>query len=111
MLDPATVAFLGGSAAAPVRNQGRPMTMTPAAERLLERTSQGSAEDPDASGEEERMHNQGDQGKTQRPQSGDPAPLEAAGRDDRAAQGERKPSKIERRDWRGSGVCGDRHTD
>lgn len=25
--------------------------------------------------------------------------------------GERKPSPIERRDWRGSGVCGDRHTD
>jgi hypothetical protein len=24
---------------------------------------------------------------------------------------ERKPSKIERREWRGSGVCGDRHTD
>jgi hypothetical protein len=25
--------------------------------------------------------------------------------------GERKPSKIERREWRGAGVCGDRHTD
>jgi len=24
---------------------------------------------------------------------------------------ERKPSKIECREWRGSGVCGDRHTD
>ena len=24
---------------------------------------------------------------------------------------ERKPSKIEPREWRGSGVCGDRHTD
>jgi len=24
---------------------------------------------------------------------------------------ERKPSPIERREWRGSGVCGDRHTD
>jgi hypothetical protein len=24
---------------------------------------------------------------------------------------ERKPSRIERREWRGSGVCGDRHTD
>jgi hypothetical protein len=23
----------------------------------------------------------------------------------------RKPSKIERREWRGAGVCGDRHTD
>jgi hypothetical protein len=26
-------------------------------------------------------------------------------------EAERKPSPIERRDWRGSGVCGDRHTD
>ena len=25
--------------------------------------------------------------------------------------GERKPTPIEQRDWRGSGVCGDRHTD
>jgi hypothetical protein len=25
--------------------------------------------------------------------------------------GQRKPSKIERREWRGAGVCGDRHTD
>ena len=24
---------------------------------------------------------------------------------------ERKPSKIEGREWHGSGVCGDRHTD
>jgi hypothetical protein len=24
---------------------------------------------------------------------------------------QRKPSKIERREWRGAGVCGDRHTD
>jgi hypothetical protein len=23
----------------------------------------------------------------------------------------RKPSPVERREWRGSGVCGDRHTD
>jgi hypothetical protein len=29
----------------------------------------------------------------------------------RADGDERKPSPIERRDWRGSGVCGDRHTD
>lgn len=26
-------------------------------------------------------------------------------------ESERKPSPIERREWRGSGVCGDRHTD
>jgi len=26
-------------------------------------------------------------------------------------QSARKPSKIEPREWRGSGVCGDRHTD
>jgi hypothetical protein len=31
--------------------------------------------------------------------------------DDRGAQAERKPSTVEPRDWRGSGVCGDRHTD
>lgn len=24
---------------------------------------------------------------------------------------QRKPSPIEKREWRGSGVCGDRHTD
>ncbi|HEV2548921.1 MAG TPA: hypothetical protein VGU20_16385 [Stellaceae bacterium] len=26
-------------------------------------------------------------------------------------EGKRKPSEIERREWRGAGVCGDRHTD
>ena len=31
--------------------------------------------------------------------------------DHRRDQSARKPSPIERRDWRGSGVCGDRHTD
>ena len=31
--------------------------------------------------------------------------------DHRRDDAERKPSTIERRDWRGSGVCGDRHTD
>jgi hypothetical protein len=46
-----------------------------------------------------------------------PAPRERAaadGRNEPVAQqepGERKPSKIELREWRGSGVCGDRHTD
>jgi hypothetical protein len=29
----------------------------------------------------------------------------------RGGSAERKPSTIETRDWRGSGVCGDRHTD
>ena len=47
----------------------------------------------------------------------EPARDEAAargGRQEQTArqeQSERKPSKIERRDWRGAGVCGDRHTD
>lgn len=38
--------------------------------------------------------------------------LEAA-REQRRDQGghHRKPSPIEKREWRGSGVCGDRHTD
>lgn len=32
-------------------------------------------------------------------------------REERDRDGERIPSPIERREWRGSGVCGDRHTD
>lgn len=28
-----------------------------------------------------------------------------------AREERRKPSPVERREWRGSGVCGDRHTD
>jgi hypothetical protein len=32
-------------------------------------------------------------------------------RDDSVREDRRKPSPIERREWRGSGVCGDRHTD
>jgi hypothetical protein len=32
-------------------------------------------------------------------------------RETRQEPGERKPSKIELREWRGAGVCGDRHTD
>ncbi len=31
--------------------------------------------------------------------------------DERDRDRERKPSPIERQEWRGSGVCGDRHTD
>jgi len=44
----------------------------------------------------------------------DPGEQSARGTGDaghRRDQSERKPSTIERRDWRGSGVCGDRHTD
>ncbi|HEY7241949.1 MAG TPA: hypothetical protein VH600_22455 [Burkholderiales bacterium] len=35
----------------------------------------------------------------------------ARGADDHLHETRRKPSPIERRDWRGEGVCGDRHTD
>ena len=30
---------------------------------------------------------------------------------ERHGEGERRPSPIEKREWRGAGVCGDRHTD
>ena len=33
------------------------------------------------------------------------------GSDDRHDEPRREPSPIERREWRGEGVCGDRHTD
>jgi hypothetical protein len=52
------------------------------------------------------------QQKTQQPARDQTAPRSS--RNEQAARhepGERKPSKIERREWRGSGVCGDRHTD
>ena len=32
-------------------------------------------------------------------------------RDDHRGETQRKPSPIEQREWRGEGVCGDRHTD
>jgi hypothetical protein len=35
----------------------------------------------------------------------------ARGTDDRRDVSRRKPSTIEQREWRGEGVCGDRHTD
>ena len=35
----------------------------------------------------------------------------ARGADNGRDESRRKPSPIERRDWRGEGVCGDRHTD
>ena len=43
----------------------------------------------------------------------EPRQLDEAQRADAKAGGkpQRKPSKIERREWRGAGVCGDRHTD
>jgi hypothetical protein len=31
--------------------------------------------------------------------------------DQQQREGKRKPTQIERREWRGSGVCGDTHTD
>jgi hypothetical protein len=34
-----------------------------------------------------------------------------AAREPRRDEGDRRASPIERRDWRGAGVCGDRHTD
>jgi hypothetical protein len=50
-------------------------------------------------------------GKPQAPeQREDERKLDAA-REPRRDERERKPSPIERREWRGSGVCGDRHTD
>jgi len=67
-------------------------------------------------GEEERMNNdRDDKRKSHEPQRDDePREQAAHGAGDaghRRDQSERKPSTIERRDWRGSGVCGDRHTD
>lgn len=41
----------------------------------------------------------------------EPREHRARGADDRHDENRRKPSPIERRDWRGAGVCGDRHTD
>jgi hypothetical protein len=64
------------------------------------------------SGKEERMRD-----KENAPHKTQQAVREPAaarnGRKEEAGQGlgERKPSKIERREWRGAGVCGDRHTD
>jgi hypothetical protein len=34
-----------------------------------------------------------------------------AASDQRRGDQERKPGPVERAEWRGSGVCGDRHTD
>jgi hypothetical protein len=89
------------------------MTMTPAAERLRKTLRMGGRSN--ASGEEERMHNQSEQSGNRQPPLGGQPTLGAAGSDDQAAQrspqSQRQPSKIERRDWHGSGVCGDRHTD
>jgi hypothetical protein len=52
------------------------------------------------------------QHKTQQPLR-DPAALRSDRNEQAARQepSERRPSKIERREWRGAGVCGDRHTD
>lgn len=40
----------------------------------------------------------------------EPREHSARGADDRRDE-QRKPSPIEQREWRGEGVCGDRHTD
>jgi hypothetical protein len=42
---------------------------------------------------------------------GEPREHSARGADDRRDDTRRKPSTIEQREWRGEGVCGDRHTD
>jgi len=67
-------------------------------------------------GEEERMnHDRNDKRKSHEPHRPDePREQGAPGHGETGHHGdqsERKPSTIERRDWRGSGVCGDRHTD
>ena len=54
------------------------------------------------------MNDQQSGRKTQHQPTHDQTAPQAAARQE---QTERKPSKIERREWRGSGVCGDRHTD
>jgi hypothetical protein len=41
----------------------------------------------------------------------EPREHSARGADDGRDQPQRKPSPIEQREWRGEGVCGDRHTD
>jgi hypothetical protein len=41
----------------------------------------------------------------------EPRPARLQGETDRQGQAEPQASPIERREWRGSGVCGDRHTD
>ena len=51
--------------------------------------------------------------RTAQDRHGQPEPREhsARGADDRRDEPQRKPSPIEQREWRGEGVCGDRHTD
>jgi hypothetical protein len=60
-------------------------------------------------------HDRDDKRKSHEPHKHDePREQSARGPGDarpRSDEAERKPSTIERRDWRGSGVCGDRHTD
>jgi hypothetical protein len=41
----------------------------------------------------------------------EPRQHSARGADDRRDDSRRKASTIEQREWRGEGVCGDRHTD
>ena len=71
--------------------------------------------EPNASGEEERMnHDRNDKLRSDEHGNDEPRERSARGADEASRhceQAERKPSPIERRDWRGEGVCGDRHTD
>ena len=41
----------------------------------------------------------------------EPRERSACSADERRDESRRSPSPIERREWRGEGVCGDRHTD
>jgi hypothetical protein len=65
-----------------------------------------------ASGKEERMKDKENAPRKTRQAERDPAAARS-GRKEEAGQdpGQRKPSEIESREWRGAGVCGDRHTD
>jgi hypothetical protein len=67
-----------------------------------------------ASIEEERMNDkQSAQNKAQQQPTQDQTAAPVATNEPAARReaSERKPSKIECREWHGSGVCGDRHTD
>jgi hypothetical protein len=57
------------------------------------------------------MHDKRNEQRKTQPQHHDQAPTGHEQEAQPEHEGERKPSKIERREWRGAGVCGDRHTD
>jgi hypothetical protein len=64
-------------------------------------------------GEEERMNQDRTDKRLAQDRRGQSEPHEhsARGADDGRDESRRKPSTIEQREWRGEGVCGDRHTD